>query len=198
MPGRLQEAFDRIGAAARAPAAGDRTPPGRRSRSPTARRSSGSSVRGPRRRRRRDAGRAADPVPDRLDTKSFAALVAVQESAAGRLDLHVSRRRDPAVARAPEPFGPITLHHLMTHTAGLAHRRPRTRRPGAARSAAAQERRPPPRRASGPLLERRLEDRRRAWRRSPGRRSRPAHRAGMLQPLGMTATPAGGSPTRST
>ena len=52
-------------------------------------------------------------------SKSFAAIVAMQEVDAGRLDLHVSVNELLPWLRLPEPFGPITLHHLLTHTAGL-------------------------------------------------------------------------------
>lgn len=53
-------------------------------------------------------------------SKSFAAMVTLQEVAAGRLDLHESVNKILPWLGLPEPFGPITLHHLMTHTAGLA------------------------------------------------------------------------------
>jgi CubicO group peptidase (beta-lactamase class C family) len=53
-------------------------------------------------------------------SKSFAGIVAVQEAAAGRLDLHVSVNEILPWLEMPEPFGPITLHHLMQHTSGLA------------------------------------------------------------------------------
>jgi CubicO group peptidase (beta-lactamase class C family) len=52
-------------------------------------------------------------------SKSFSALMVLQEVAAGRLDLHVSVNEFLPWLQLPEPFGPITLHHLMTHTAGL-------------------------------------------------------------------------------
>jgi CubicO group peptidase (beta-lactamase class C family) len=52
-------------------------------------------------------------------SKSFAAIVAMQEVDAGRLDLHVSVNEILPWLALPEPFGPITLHHLLTHTAGL-------------------------------------------------------------------------------
>jgi D-alanyl-D-alanine carboxypeptidase len=52
-------------------------------------------------------------------SKSFAALIALQEVAAGRLDLHVSVNEIVPWLELPEPFGPITMHDLMTHTAGL-------------------------------------------------------------------------------
>lgn len=52
-------------------------------------------------------------------SKSFAGIIAVQEAEAGRLDLHVSVNEVLPWLELPEPFGPITLHHLMRHTAGL-------------------------------------------------------------------------------
>ncbi len=52
-------------------------------------------------------------------SKSFAAMIALQEVAAGRLDLHVSVNEILPWLELPEPFGPITMHDLMTHTAGL-------------------------------------------------------------------------------
>ena len=52
-------------------------------------------------------------------SKSFAAIVVLQEVEAGRLDLHVSVNELLPWLELPEPFGPITLHHLMTHTSGL-------------------------------------------------------------------------------
>jgi D-alanyl-D-alanine carboxypeptidase len=53
-------------------------------------------------------------------SKSFAAIVALQEVEAGRLDLHVSINELLPWLELPEPFGPITMHHLLTHTSGLA------------------------------------------------------------------------------
>ena len=52
-------------------------------------------------------------------SKSFAAIVAMQEVETGRLDLHVSVNELLPWLELPEPFGPITMHHLLTHTAGL-------------------------------------------------------------------------------
>jgi CubicO group peptidase (beta-lactamase class C family) len=52
-------------------------------------------------------------------SKSFAAMIALQEVAAGKLDLHVSVSEILPWLELPEPFGPITMHDLMTHTAGL-------------------------------------------------------------------------------
>ena len=43
----------------------------------------------------------------------------MQEVDAGRLDLHVSVNEILPWLELPEPFGPITMHHLLTHTAGL-------------------------------------------------------------------------------
>ena len=53
-------------------------------------------------------------------SKSFSGIVVMQEVEAGRLDLHVSVNEILPWLELPEPFGPITLHHLMQHTAGLA------------------------------------------------------------------------------
>ena len=53
-------------------------------------------------------------------SKSFAAIVVLQEVEAGRLDLHVSVNELLPWLELPEPFGPITMHHLLTHTSGLA------------------------------------------------------------------------------
>lgn len=52
-------------------------------------------------------------------SKSFAALLVLQEVEAGHLDLHVSVNEILPWLGLPEPFGAITLHHLMTHTSGL-------------------------------------------------------------------------------
>jgi D-alanyl-D-alanine carboxypeptidase len=52
-------------------------------------------------------------------SKQFAAIVALQEAEAGRLDLHVSVNGLLPWLRVAEPYGPITLHHLLTHTSGL-------------------------------------------------------------------------------
>jgi len=53
-------------------------------------------------------------------SKSFAAAVVMQEVEEGRLDLHVSINEILPWLELPEPFGPITLHHLLTHSSGLA------------------------------------------------------------------------------
>ena len=52
-------------------------------------------------------------------SKSFAGIIAIQEAEAGRLDLEVSVNELLPWLGLAEPFGPITLHHLMTHTSGL-------------------------------------------------------------------------------
>ena len=52
-------------------------------------------------------------------SKSFAGIVAVQEAEAGHLDLDVSINELLPWLELAEPFGPITLHHLMTHSSGL-------------------------------------------------------------------------------
>ncbi len=70
---------------------------------------------------------AASGTPVRPETrfqigsisKSFAAILAVQESEAGRLDLHAPVADLLPWAEVPQPFGPITPHHLLTHTSGL-------------------------------------------------------------------------------
>jgi CubicO group peptidase (beta-lactamase class C family) len=71
---------------------------------------------------------AAAGVPVRPETrfqigsisKSFAAIVALQEAEAGRLDLRAPIDELLPWLELPQPFGPITLHHLLTHTSGLA------------------------------------------------------------------------------
>jgi CubicO group peptidase (beta-lactamase class C family) len=52
-------------------------------------------------------------------SKSFAALCVVQEVAKGTLTLDASINELVPGLDLPEPFGPITLHHLLTHTSGL-------------------------------------------------------------------------------
>ena len=52
-------------------------------------------------------------------SKSWAALCVLQEEAKGTLALDVSINEILPWLELPEPFGPITLHHLLTHTAGL-------------------------------------------------------------------------------
>jgi CubicO group peptidase (beta-lactamase class C family) len=52
-------------------------------------------------------------------TKSFTAVVGLQLMEEGRLDLHVPVTEYLPWFRVRSPFGPIGLHHLMTHTAGI-------------------------------------------------------------------------------
>jgi D-alanyl-D-alanine carboxypeptidase len=52
-------------------------------------------------------------------SKSFAAVVVLQEVAAGRLDLHAPVTELLPWVELPQPFGPITMHHLLSHTSGL-------------------------------------------------------------------------------
>jgi len=51
--------------------------------------------------------------------KSFAALCVLQEAAKGTLSLDVSINEVLPWLELPEPFGPIALHHLLTHSSGL-------------------------------------------------------------------------------
>ena len=53
-------------------------------------------------------------------SKSFAAVVALQEVDAGRLDLHTPVTELVPWVALPQPFAPITMHHLLSHTSGLA------------------------------------------------------------------------------
>lgn len=52
-------------------------------------------------------------------SKSFTAILALQEAEAGRLDLHAPVRELLPWIELREPHGPITLHHLLTHSSGL-------------------------------------------------------------------------------
>jgi CubicO group peptidase (beta-lactamase class C family) len=52
-------------------------------------------------------------------SKSFAAIVAMQLVEAGLLDLHVPVTTYVPWFEVRSEFGPITTHHLLTHTAGL-------------------------------------------------------------------------------
>ncbi|MGZ4132285.1 MAG: serine hydrolase domain-containing protein [Actinomycetota bacterium] len=52
-------------------------------------------------------------------SKSFASLCVLQEVAKGTLALDVSINELLPGLDLPEPFGPVTLHHLLTHTSGL-------------------------------------------------------------------------------
>src|ERR1700675_1531093 len=53
-------------------------------------------------------------------SKSFAGIVAMQEAEAGRLDLEIPVTEILPWLELPQPFGPITTHHLLSHTSGLA------------------------------------------------------------------------------
>jgi D-alanyl-D-alanine carboxypeptidase len=52
-------------------------------------------------------------------SKSFAATIVLQEVEEGRLALDVGVNELLPWLELPEPFGPITLHHLLTHSSGL-------------------------------------------------------------------------------
>ncbi len=52
-------------------------------------------------------------------SKSWASLCILQEEAKGTIALDVSINELLPWLELPEPFGPITLHHLLTHTGGL-------------------------------------------------------------------------------
>ena len=52
-------------------------------------------------------------------SKSFVALCILQEEAKGAIALDASVNELLPWLELPEPFGPITLHHLLTHTSGL-------------------------------------------------------------------------------
>ena len=52
-------------------------------------------------------------------SKGFAGMIAVQEAEAGRLDLHQPVTDILPWLEIQQPFGPITMHHLMTHSSGL-------------------------------------------------------------------------------
>lgn len=70
---------------------------------------------------------AASGAPVRPETrfeigsisKSFTAALALQEVAAGRLDLHAPVDAIVPWVELRQPYGPITVHHLLTHTSGL-------------------------------------------------------------------------------
>lgn len=72
----------------------------------------------------RSSGRPVDPATTRFALGSMSKLVtavaALQLREAGRLDLHApASRRLPRGALPDGPGGPVTLHHLLTHTSGL-------------------------------------------------------------------------------
>jgi D-alanyl-D-alanine carboxypeptidase len=52
-------------------------------------------------------------------SKSFAAIVALQEAEKGKLDLHAPVTDHVPWFEVRSRFGPITTHHLLTHTSGL-------------------------------------------------------------------------------
>jgi D-alanyl-D-alanine carboxypeptidase len=52
-------------------------------------------------------------------SKSFTAIAIVQEHEAGRLDLHAPVAEYLPWFDVRSPSGPVTVHHLLTHTAGL-------------------------------------------------------------------------------
>jgi D-alanyl-D-alanine carboxypeptidase len=52
-------------------------------------------------------------------SKSFAAIIAMQEVEAGRLDLQAPVTDYVPWFEVRSPFAPITTHHVLTHTAGL-------------------------------------------------------------------------------
>jgi D-alanyl-D-alanine carboxypeptidase len=66
-------------------------------------------------------------LPARPDTlfeigsisKSFTAIALLQLYEAGRLDLHAPVTRYLPWFHIPSPYEPITVHHLLTHTAGI-------------------------------------------------------------------------------
>lgn len=51
--------------------------------------------------------------------KSFTAIALLQLAEAGRLDLHAPARRSLPWLELRSSFAPITLHHLLSHTAGI-------------------------------------------------------------------------------
>lgn len=72
----------------------------------------------------RSSGRPVSPDSTRFALGSMSKLVtavaALQQRETGRLDLHAPAGRHLPAGLIPEgPGGPVTLHHLLTHTAGL-------------------------------------------------------------------------------
>lgn len=51
--------------------------------------------------------------------KSFTSIALLQEYEAGRLDLHAPVTTYLPWFAVPSPYPPITIHHLLTHTAGI-------------------------------------------------------------------------------
>ena len=81
-----------------------------------------------------ETGRAMDPERSIVRVASISKLVtataAMQLVAAGKLDLHADVNRYLEGFRIEEGFGgPVTLHHLLTHTAGFDDRFLATGRP---------------------------------------------------------------------
>ncbi len=62
---------------------------------------------------------AADRFQIGSISKSFAAIIALQERDRGTLDLHAPVTDYVPWFRVRSHFAPITLHHLLTHTSGL-------------------------------------------------------------------------------
>src|SRR5207237_3299515 len=52
-------------------------------------------------------------------SKSFASVVALQEMEKGTLDVHAPVTESVPWFRVRSEYGPITTHHLLTHTSGL-------------------------------------------------------------------------------
>lgn len=72
----------------------------------------------------RSSGRPVSPDSTRFalgsTSKLVTAVAVLQQREAGRLDLHAPASRHLPAGLLPEgPGGPVTLHHLLTHTAGL-------------------------------------------------------------------------------
>jgi CubicO group peptidase (beta-lactamase class C family) len=71
-------------------------------------------------------GEASRGVPLRPDhlfpiasvSKSFTAALVMREREAGRIDLHAPLQRYLPWFRPPSRFGPIAVHHLLSHTSG--------------------------------------------------------------------------------
>lgn len=117
MPG-LQQAFDRIGVSAEHHLEASHAP-GLALAVTDAEETLGVVVRGMADVAARTAVRPTTRFQIGSISKSFAALIVLQEEARGSLALEVSVNDLVPWLGLPEPFGPITLNHLMTHTAGL-------------------------------------------------------------------------------
>jgi D-alanyl-D-alanine carboxypeptidase len=71
-----------------------------------------------------DLAARAPVTPDTLFeigsiSKSFTAIALLQLREAGRLDLHLPVRQYLPWFHVPSKYAPITLHHLLSHTAGI-------------------------------------------------------------------------------